>query len=326
VALGVAASLSVVVLAPQLLLRAATQAPRSRAECVHWSARWSSYLDPGAEPALPHQALLASAFATGEPLYPGLGPLLLGSAGLLLVGRSRAARLAAVLAAVGLALSLGPEVRLGPWRVSGPYELVRLSPLGASLRTPARMGVLALLGLGLLAALAWTRFLAARRGAAWIAGAVALLTMAEARPAGQSGHIRHDAPIPPAVSRLAALPRGAVLHLPWNDWQQAAQYMYWSTAHWQPLVNGFGAFQPPGFRMVGLIGRRWPSAHAARQLRARRIRYVVVHVDRVTPAQRARVLAGTLPAGVRLVTAIGADRVWEIAPLEAPLGASPPLN
>ena len=80
--------------------------------------------------------------------------------------------------------------------------------------------------------------------------------------------------------------------------------------------------QPPGFRMVGLIGRRWPSTHASRQLRARGIRYVVMHLDRVTPAQRARVLEGTLPDGVRLLAAVGDDRVWEIAPL----GAGPPLN
>jgi len=322
IALGVAASLCVVVLAPQLLLRAGSEERRSRAECAHWSARWTSYLDPGAAPALPHQELLSSAFATGEPLYPGLGPFVLGVAGLLLVARSTPARLAAVLAAVGLVLSLGPDVQLGPWYVGGPYELVRLSPLGASLRTPSRMAVLALLGLGLLAALAWTRFLAGRRGARWIAAAIALVTMAEARPAGQAGHIRHDAPLPEAVAGLARLPRGAVLELPWNDWEQAALYMYWSTSHWQPLVNGFGAFQPPGFRVVGLIGRRWPSTHASRQLRARGIRYVVMHLDRVTPAQRARVLEGTLPDGVRLLAAVGDDRVWEIAPL----GAGPPLN
>jgi hypothetical protein len=91
--------------------------------------------------------------------------------------------------------------------------------------------------------------------------------------------------------------------------------MYWSTEHWQPLVNGFGAFQPPGFRMLGLLGRRWPSAHAGRVLRARGIRYVVVHLDRVTPRQRERILEEALPEGVRLLSAVGEDRVWEIAPL-----------
>ena len=38
-----------------------------------------------------------------------------------------------------------------------------------------------------------------------------------------------------------------------------ALYVYWSTAHWQPIVNGYGSFEPPGNFGLGLLGNRWPS-------------------------------------------------------------------
>jgi len=314
-ALAGAALLCVLLLLPQILVQQGHQLKRGREECARWSARWTSYLDPGAHGALPQQRWLVERFPTGEPLYPGLAVLVLAAAGIPRLRRSREARFAALLLATGLLFSLGPDIRLGPWTLTGPYELIRQAPGASGLRTPVRLAVLGLLGLGLLAALAWTALAARRRWAPWLGAGLLLLTAAEAWPTGLSRAIR-PAPEPPAALRvLDGAPRGAVLELPWNDWEEAALYMYWSTAHWQPLVDGFGAFQPPGFRMVGLIGRRWPSPHAAHQLRARGVRYVVVHLERVTPAQRGRILENELPDGVRLLAATESERVWEIAPL-----------
>jgi hypothetical protein len=122
---------------------------------------------------------------------------------------------------------------------------------------------------------------------------------------------------PPTAAWLAAAPRGPVLELPWDQdfLSEAALHLYWSTLHWQPMVNGWGGFYPSGSLDLGELGRRFPAGHVARRLRAEGIRYVVVHLDRVRARQRAELLASdALPPGVRLAADFGAHRVYEIEP------------
>jgi hypothetical protein len=104
-----------------------------------------------------------------------------------------------------------------------------------------------------------------------------------------------------------------VLELPWNEFEEGALYLYWSTVHWQPMINGYGSYEPTGNRGLGLVGRRWPTPYSSRVLRASGVRYVVVHTDRVSPAQRERLLsAEPLPAGVKLGAVFGEDRLYVI--------------
>jgi hypothetical protein len=292
---------------------------RSVEEMRVWSAGFRSWLDPGPDVLLPHARWMHQTFEDREPLFPGSFFLVAGVAGLMLVRRVPGAALAALLCAMGVALAFGAEVRLlgGAW--PGPFALVRLLPGGDLLRTPARFGVLGVLGLDLLAALALTHLLERRRlsPAARMALVIALASWVtlEAWPAGLSRLVKAAPPFPPSAAFLRDAPRGAVLELPWNEPGQSARYVYWSTAHWQPLVNGYGSFDPPGNFALGLLGRRFPTGYTARQLRAAGVHYVVVHMDRLGEADRARLLpAETLPEGVALLAELAPDRIYAIDP------------
>ncbi len=289
---------------------------RGRTEAVGWSARFASYLEPGPFNNLPHLAALRAWTQDREPMFPGTWALAFGILGLGLCWRSRDARLCGLWLLLGLSLSLGPIVNVFGLGLPGPFELFRLLPGGALLRTPVRLGVLAVLALDLLAAIAWARFLAPRRAHRMLCGLAAAAIAIEASPSELRGAVR-EMPRPPAAAEwLAAAERGAVLELPWRDPADCALYLYWSTAHWQPMVNGFGSFDPPGNFGLGLLGNRWPSEYSARVFRGKRIRYVLLHTDRLKPGHRQRLLAaaGRLPSGVSLLASFGADRIYSIDP------------
>ena len=56
-------------------------------------------------------------------------------------------------------------------------------------------------------------------------------------------------PVPAIYAALDGLPEGAVISLPdystGPEWYLAADYLLFSTAHWRPIVNGFGRAAPP---------------------------------------------------------------------------------
>ena len=290
---------------------------RGLEETAAWSARPASYLDPGRFVALPHLTGLHSMIREGEPFYPGSAILMLAAVGVA-AGRGTWDRVwAGVLTLTGFALSLGPVIHVASLDLPGPFLLLRALPGGALLRTPSRLGVLALLGLGLLAALGWARLTAGKRlSAALVVAAGAVVTL-EAWPVDLAGLVRPFPRAPAGVEWLRSAAPGVVLELPWDTPGQSALYLYWSTRHWQRMVNGFGSFDPPGSIGAGLMGRRWPSPYAAAQFRKRGIRYVVVHVEWVDPGPRARVLDTELPDGVRLEADFGTERVYAIDPLTA---------
>ena len=312
--LGCAAIVTFLTLLPAWRAQREHGLHRSRAEAIHWSARWRSYLEPGRYAAWPHLRALQRWSHDSEPLSPGLAILVLALPGLGQTRRSEPARLSAMLAAAGLLLSLGPEIHVGPWTFPGPYEALRLLPGAAALRTPSRLGILAVLGLDLLAAIGWARVAPHLGRPRPLAAAVACLAVAELWPAGLRGSIR-EVPPPPATARwLATAPRGPVLELPSSEDGGDALYVYWSTAHWQPMVNGWGAFVPSDDAGLRPLGGRWPTPYVAGVFRKAGIRYVVVHGDRVSPGQRQRMLEDPLPYAVRLAADLGADRIYVIDP------------
>jgi hypothetical protein len=314
-ALGLAAGLAWAAYAPHRAAQARHGLDRTRGELVHWSARVESYLDPGREAVLPHLRWLRSRFRTGEPLYPGLVILGLAAVGCLALRGSAAARLGLALLVVGFLLSLGPEIRLVGLTLPGPFEALRSFQSIRLLRTPSRMGVIALLGLALLASVGWARL--AARWPRWkrpVFGLLALLAVVEAFPAGLARLVRPLDPPPPSAGWLASAPRGPTLELPWDEAHDATLYVYWSTAHWQPMVNGWGGFEPRGNFGLGLVGKRWPGPGVVRAFRAAGVRYVVVHTALLGEAQRERIRREPLPDGVRLAAELGGDRVYEITP------------
>jgi hypothetical protein len=113
-------------------------------------------------------------------------------------------------------------------------------------------------------------------------------------------------PIPAVYDTLARLSRGAVVEFPFFGDRQIYHhhnlYMFYSTRHWQPLINGYSDYIPPDFRRLAAKLASFPDAESIAMLRAREARYVVVHRSMLPEPQRdAFLLAlGTNPA-LRLI-------------------------
>ena len=103
-----------------------------------------AYLDPGRRgAATPDRTAFDD--PGGEPFYPGSAILMLAAVGIA-AGRGTWDRVwAGVLTLTGFALSLGPVIHVAGLDLPGPFLLLRGLPGGALLRTPSRLGVLALL-------------------------------------------------------------------------------------------------------------------------------------------------------------------------------------
>lgn len=320
-ALALATVLVAIALWPYLVVQHELGVHRSREECAHWSVRWGALLNPGKFSASPLRPILRHAVDNeSEAAYPGGVALVLGLAALAFFRRDRYVRVFGALGIVGVLLALGPDIQLGPLRLTGPYELLRALPGFASLRTPARMLPLGMIALGCLSAISWRRLGLewSDRRKRWVALSLVCFALWESLP-HVGATVRELAPIPAYAHWLASAPRGPVLELPWD---QEGIYLYWSTAHWQPLVNGWGAYGPPGNGWFGGVGQRFPLPGAVALLRTAGVRYVVEHLGMLPPKLQDRVLQTPLPVGVRLLSDADGHRLYEIEPAGLPGPAS----
>jgi hypothetical protein len=297
---------------------AASATPRSLAAILHWSARPESFLTaaPGAS-WLPHLALLERLGGERETLYPGTPALLLAAAGLLAAPRHRRTLALVVIGAAAALFSLGPVVRLGSLELRGPYELVRLMPLGNLMRVPARLAVIFQLALCMLAALGWGAI--ERRGGRPRRLLLALcvaLWLVESWPRGALAAVREIETSPSFAAWLATAEPGPVLELPYRGEGRQGIYVYWSAKHWHPLVNGHGTFRAGSAVRLALAGREWPSPSSLRTLRDAGVRYVVIHDALATGDERDRYRRALdrPPRGSAVRFRSNGDSVFEITP------------
>jgi hypothetical protein len=225
-------------------------------------------------------------------LFPGL-VILIASAAALWPGRERrrATILYAALAATALVLSLGPEpaawsYRLLPW---GPYLwIARLLPGMDGLRVPARLSVVVLMALSVLAALGLARALAQLRPRPRTIAVILIGVAVFAE--GWSGPLRMapvDARGRPgdrgAYRWLAQQPPGGAIELPIVEWAIAPTltYQYATLSHRHPIVNGYSGYGSALQEFLG--GGASPLNDLDRiddslnLLRAVGVRYVLVH-------------------------------------------------
>jgi hypothetical protein len=308
---------------PYLVIRKrAPGASRSLGQVMAWSARPSSYLDPGSlEPAgllTPASWLNAHVAREGrEVLYPGALILLLAPVGLFAGRRAPETWTALAVAGVGFLLSIGPFPTMLGREFPGPFLLLRRLPLVDMIRVPSRFGVLTILGLDLLAAIGLGALLRMRSRAVRITlacGAFTLL-LVDLYPVWLPELVQ---PLPPArrtAAWLANAPRGPVLELPTTRHvvdSHDSLYLVWSTQHWQKMVNGYGSFAAQKAEDVAGVGNAFPAPVAVRKLQASRVRYVVVHLGFFTPDRRRHFLSKLLPEGVRLAADFGEDKIYTI--------------
>ena len=218
-----------------------------------------------------------------------------------------------VTGAIALALSFGP----GPGG-HRPFDYFAALPVMGLLRAPARMALLVMLALSVLVAMgaAWTRTRWPRL-APLVMGVAAVLGLSESYVVGFPGGTPPRQPIPAVYARLATLPAGPVLSLPTYrfapDSFREADYLLFSTAHWLPIVNGFGRHEPPAHKARMETFSRFPAPDAVARLRQIGVRYVVLHPARASELARAAVEAEQVP-GVRLVAHDGDDFLFDVGP------------
>jgi hypothetical protein len=289
-AIGVAAVVTLaamsLVYVPYRQVQAETGFVRGLAEATPYSADWRAYLASG---SWAHRWMLPLLGHWNDILFPGFVSILFGIAGAaggLRKGRSRdTILLYAAIGAIALWISFGPP--------AGLYSALYYSvPAFRFLRAPARFGVLVTFALSVLCAFGVAKLTQGRRRGAWMAAALALAAGIElaAMPIGW----REVEPIAAPYRTLALLPRGPVLEMPFwylrPDFPRHAYYMLNSTAHWQPLINGYSDYIPDDFRDMVIPISSFPTRESFAMLEKRGARYVVFHLNFYSRVARPRVL------------------------------------
>ncbi len=210
--------------------------------------------------------------------------------------------------AVGLAL---PPVLIiggvGGWRFPTPMGVLQaLVPATAALRSSPRLGVAGLIGISMLAGLAFAeirRLAVARIHDGQVLGVVTvalmalyLSTLVDTSFGGAARWPRHlkEAPtVPPTFEPFLRIPGRALLQLPLGprDGTPAphAVAMYRSIGRWYPLVNGYASYWPKDFPSRMRLARHLPDPEATAALvRRAGLGFVWVDLPQFTPHERKR--------------------------------------
>jgi hypothetical protein len=299
-------------------------------DVVRYSATLSDYFAPSRFNRTPYQRWLPPADRSEKALLPGLAAMAFALAGLFTRGEGEPGRrvfrlFAVALTAAAVLLSLGPELRWGSGSFPLPYRFFyRHLPGFDGIRVPARIAVLALFGIAVLAGLGVSTLIAKREKAMGILLLALLLveyrtySLADVFP-------KAPAPSPAHLWLAGKETAGAVLVLPIQEGSDIAKEsfaMYQSTAHFRPLVNGYSGWWPNDYwELVGRL-RSFPTARSLRFLMERApVRFILVQYDRM-PAPRRRELEEGMERyqeKIPLVFRLGDEAVYEI---EGPLDRS----
>ena len=308
-ALAGAALVTVAIVAPIFIpyqrARAAVAAPPwSMDEIRAWSATPASYLS---SPSYVHEEWIGLPGAI-ESTFPGFVLIALAVIGVISsfrVDKPCERRLVLTYVAVtGLAFwaSFGPGAFL--WAA-----VLKVIPTAGLLRAPVRWGVVVGLGLAVLAGFG-VKFVAQRRPTA----ALFLLPVLAFELATLPWPLVKAGPVAAAHDLLAQMPRGPVVEFLFmyrpKDFLNHTTYMYDSTSHWQPLVNGYSDVTPPDFPELASKINDFPDADTFATMRRLGVRYVIWHMDEYDPEARRKIEARLLPYAPYLRRVTAAQDVW----------------
>ncbi|OLD22184.1 MAG: hypothetical protein AUJ01_00835 [Acidobacteria bacterium 13_1_40CM_3_65_5] len=285
---------------------------RGRQEVVDGSATWRNYLAPAEA-----NALYGNAFArfmqSERRLFPGFVAMALAVVALLptlaskhestkprnheknLYGRFVYSRFRVFVLsrfrgystrfAYALGLLLAFDVSLGFNGFTYPVMYDYFLPFRA-LRIPARMGLFVGFSLAVLAGYGIARIAnrvqsATLRRVVFVTAGVLMLAEYASKPI-ELAAIRTGAPEVYAdiIRDRGDSPTAALFEFPASS-QDDPTYLYYSTFHWQNLVNGYSGFFPPSYVRLMDAMRALPDDGSLSALRARGTRYLVVHGERL---------------------------------------------
>jgi len=324
-ALLAAALLMVPVSLPYLELRSQGQIGDARVVLEPWS-----YLRAQLFPDIPRPGPGSWAAWRAIPALAAAGAVL-GLASVRYRARSAALGLLALL---GCLLAMGPFASLLGLRIGALHDLAaRVVPGWSALRVYGRFSIAAWLALSLLCAMPFAR------GVRWLGphrtplAIVAALLVASLVWSTSRIEI-HTLPPPDEERRLTAYrwlaehgEEDPVLEWPMQFGRVDSEYMYLSTLHWLPLVNGYSGYRPPSNELLASLAACLPERAAARSLLELNVaRWLVVHTRR--PGWGVRPWQQLAEFGARLRVAERGLRIYELpfrteepSPLRQPMHA-----
>lgn len=268
-----ACTLAVLFTAPYLLSYLEMGRTRSLQEVEQFTSTWASYLAVTTRNWL-YGGRMGSGLLEGV-MFPGVAAVVLAVAGLSVRPRRRALAYLALLL-VAFDLSLGSQ----SWLYSALYQTIAVY---RGLRVPGRMFVIVSAALGVLAADGAERVLALVKAPWWRrAAGAALAAIVVLESAALPLHL-DTVPIVSGVHAwLRTQPRSVVMEWPMPRPDSLGVtheplYMYASTAHWQPLVNGYSGFYPLSYIHFLERTEAFPSPAVVDYLRDTSVRFVLLH-------------------------------------------------
>jgi hypothetical protein len=234
--------------------------------------------------------------------------------------------------ALAFALSLGPEIRSDGRLIgqTGPYALLyQYVPGFDGLRVPARFAMPFLLFLataaGSGAALLERRF---RYGGALVLmlGALAVVegwpapiilngSHAEGRYAAPPSRVYTGSDVPPVYRYLSSLPRRSVIvEFPFGETAYELRYMFYSTQHWHPLLNGYSGVFPLSYGLrVSLLSHPLNSPDFSwNALMEGGATHAVLHQSLYLDDEGRRIATWLESRGATQVAEFDGDRVFEL--------------
>jgi hypothetical protein len=235
-----------------------------------------------------------------------------------------------VVTVAAMFLSFGPTITaMGRRLGTGPYLLLYdYVPGFDGLRAPARYGMLVILGLSVGAAYGAAAIARLRHGKAILflvaicflaestAAPIPLNTVArESDVATPPGEVPTGDRIPKAYQFLRTLPADAVIaHFPFGFDAYELRYVYFSTAHWRRILNGYSGHFPDSYwNNVASLQRILDDPEAAwTTLSSSGATHAVVHKGAFLAQQGGQVARWLQSHGAVRVFAADGDEVYRL--------------
>jgi hypothetical protein len=244
---------------------------------------------------------------------------------------------------LGVVMSFGTAITAKGRTIFSPAPFVllyRVVPGADALRVPARFAMVVTFGLAVLAGLGVAAIRAERlRRRVGVAAAVLIAAEFLAIPIPINGNsTTYERPglaplpdrvyvgeaAPPVYRAIANLPpASAIVELPLGEPAFDIRYMFYSTQHWRPLVNGYSGGEPADYEVLDRLlqdagteveardggrseGRRWEA------LARTGATHAVVHERYYRDDIGPRVSAWLRSRGAHEISAFGGDRLFQL--------------
>ena len=278
VALAAAAAVVVVAMIPvgRAYMAARTVVgERGRAEVADGSATWRNYLAPPEVNAV-YGKVFARFMQPERRLFPGFVAVALAIVGLW-------PPLSATRLAYGLGLILAVDVSFGfngvIYRALYDYFL----PFKA-LRIPARMGLMAGFSLAVLAGFGAARLVdrlrsrPMRRAVLVTLGVLMLVEYASTPLPFWTAPRNPPEVYADLIEDRGDSPTAVLFEFPTSVLSDPA-YLYYSTFHWQYLINGYSGFFPPSYVRLTRALRNFADQPSIDAIKSHGVRYLVIHEE-----------------------------------------------